>query len=298
MNLKEIIKKELNESPRRDHYIIAGHITSAKNLRSILKYGLNPKAKKVYGKDTSVSTFSLSMETMGGNYFTKDFEKLLDLAPDRRNGEDNIIILARISLNSVFIDEDLVHDFLINVAKKVVDNFPKVNKERYSRGGSSRQVLDDLLRDYKDFVLFFKENIFKELSKLELFSDKYLYYVKDNLDDKFLYYFLLFYIGAYRGVNLSHEILKLFHDRTIPNYIYDGTKRLTVVFKEVAKHNLQNDGSIRSKNFYINEPVTFSGKNKILSIYLYNRKTLRFTLLYGKKNENFEEIYQGMVDES
>ena len=100
----------INEAETQKIY--AYHASSANNLKSIVTNGLIPNKEKGGYGDGEKSTGGYELKAMAGTYFYKDSYKALQLGKTMagKNGNDSVVVVAKIQPKTAEMDEDRLND--------------------------------------------------------------------------------------------------------------------------------------------------------------------------------------------
>lgn len=213
--------------------IYAYHATKPQFLRSILKQGLIPNKNDVgYGSTEVSGSFGYSLKSLPGIYFTADYTRAEHIG--KMYGDSPIIIIAKISKSTIEMDED-------NIASSIVDE---------------RNLIKDIRQNEKnilknpDAYISKKLNDILKLPEMQKLNPKVIENVKNDL---YGYLKTLIMSQASDDDMGSNEF-----NQKIRQYQETITKKL--------RHISQNDDS-GYLSFKVQNPVTFSGKNRIVGIY-------------------------------
>lgn len=215
--------------------IYAYHATKPKYLRSIIKQGLIPnKNESGYGSNEVSGSFGYSLAALPGIYFTADYARAEHIG--KLYGDSPIIIIAKISKSTIEMDED-------NIASDIIDERNLIK--------DIRQNEKNIMRD-PDSYIFKKLNTILKLPELQKLSSEAVNNVKNDL-----YQYLKILVMSQASDDFDGMTSKEFNNK-IRQYQEIITKKL--------RHISQNNDSTYL-SFKVQNPVTFSGANKIVGIY-------------------------------
>jgi hypothetical protein len=233
------------------------HRTDVKNLRRILKEGLLPagyKGLKLKYNNEIETGGNRSVKTFGGVYLSK--------MPEIFFTEEGIIII-KVSIEAgspgVLLDEDMIYDMFEDINfgnwRSV---FPQLkNKVQYfnSEDPNSYQNVIDVLDTY-DFSNIIKE-FKKETSKFD--SDWSRDTAKKDIALERVAKALVMHLleSLYEGNVEIHEL----KPESLKNTYEEWKESVTEFSKLFPKTTSKSDMNIRFPN-----PITYKGKNRILSI--------------------------------
>jgi hypothetical protein len=218
--------------------IIAYHTTLRKHLRPILKHGLVPnKSEGGYGSDEK-SSAGYSLKSLPGTYFYREYKKAKNLANtlNAKNNTESMIIICQIQPKTATVDEDRLDDY--TVFDEI--DFTKVAKQAI-KSGKADGLVDYGIRLYLDNLIKTTDANGKRLDSR----------IIDNVTPDITSY-----------INALVEFIKTRSPESESAIKYNKniiSKKLRSFVTTQPKFNF---------SFKVNEPITFSGANRIVGIYL------------------------------
>jgi len=218
--------------------IIAYHTTLRKHLKQILKHGLIPnRSKGGYGSDEK-SSVGYSLESLPGTYFYREYKRAKNLANalNSKNNTDSMIVICQIQPKTATVDEDRLDDYVVF---DEID-FNKVARQAI-KSGKEDGLVDHGIRIYLDNLTKTTDANGKRLDSR----------VIDNVRPDITSYInaLVQYIKTPSPEGESAI-------KSNKNII---SKKLRSFVTTQPRYNF---------SFKVNEPITFSGANRIVGIYL------------------------------
>ena len=302
MKIRELIVDLVEAKFRKPH--IMYHGTSTKFLRSILKNGIQPKPKeKTWADDPQQVIQSFSRASLEGSYWSGNLMTATSSASNtrRKYGGNDLLVIAQISEQSAYADEDLINFALLqSLNNTVADTHPGIRRDFHMILGhdlydesKNKERVQKIFRDHLHELLGGSE---KHEPNKEFFNELLDTLVKRNL--------------AYErksGMSLDRWVVNVPDLPTITDieqHVNRLREQLTRSYRATAL-----DRSQFSHNLRITLPVGFSGANKILQILEIPQwrwedegddKKLKvdpFILLYGSKDlpSNFYNQYESRV---
>ena len=301
--------------------ITAYHGTTDVFLREILKKGMVPDpSKKKWDVDTSESSLGqISLSSLGGSYWTTNLMTAMSSArhTTRKFGGEQIIVIASIVPESAVADEDDITfklignidmvmrelKYIIEIIGNIALIFGDVNYKDILKKGSvllaqslhpqwasnpeknpiPYDMLEQALLSYlQRQAVFGVRNSQEESDWKTNYQQGYEYSV--NYKDKL----------EWDSIPLPEELFGSKAD--VERNFKKSQDALTVYYKELARK--ARDEEAYNATFRILEPVTYSGRNRIISIIRMtddeNLNTV-LELLYGESPSEFEKQYLDRV---
>jgi hypothetical protein len=242
MQIKDILLEAKFSKPT-----YAYHATKLKHVPSILKHGLIPnKSEGGYGSDEQDSALGYSLTALPGTYFTSKPKAALSIATSFT--EAMAIIVCKVQRNgSATLDEDRmktltrVSDFIYAIRKQFRDYF--LDQEEY----------EDIYKDIDEFVDRHVEQILKSMtaigSPLQMATKAHAAEIKKILSDYF-----------------DHVAEYALHDTGNEHALKYQENQLTLKLRNYIRTKNDPDDEL-GHTFKINEPIGFSGANRIVGIF-------------------------------
>lgn len=271
------------------------HGTHIKALRKILKTGLDHKEKRqrVWGEETN------GLESYPGNYFTQRLSTALVNATGatQKFGGPSCLIEVQLETRTALHDEDNMQEMKVSLKYAYSKEYPGINLDKYSAEGlmnlgpdAVKRVLDSAVGEWVNDCLFNPEapnphpTVPKALERL--------------------------YPILYRWAEVSLEQTVMYGGSFLDNYRNESPEYRELedkVIMALRGSPARRKKDIFSRNVRVDDPVTFSGANKILSAIVFPFKFSRayatlsddimdderdgIFVLYGNPSNEFYEAY-------
>lgn len=256
------------------------HGTGGQNLSTILSQGLNSNHPKAWGEDTESDHSRVSFS---GTYFTKNFMTAESSAGfsntkgKRKHGDSRVIVIAQLENRtpSIVLDEDLLPD--VRHAYQLATGYIMNDWSALSWAHAGFDGVDAM-------------------------ADKYLEQIKyryPNINQKLLDALHPYVPNVIRAYVLREVAIAFKHDAGKWKYEFPEFANFTLPEKE-AEYRIAVDTFIQkahrftsletprySENVRVTEPITFSGKNKIVLVAFLEEKYpssdyyVKATIMYG-----------------
>lgn len=231
--------------------IYAYHATSKDNLRSIISNGLQPnfkdgkysknKRQSGYGS-TEDSVLGYALTPLGGVYFTNSYKKAQHIANVISTTDGGVIIICKVQPKQLELDEDTLSGSIINERKLLTKLKWYVHTEFKGNFNNFNEKAQNA------FALTYGKEILAGLDMLsrQQQTAAYPYVIKCVKE------LISFYTQLYTTEERASDAVK------------HAQQQLTTQLKKLMNHPTD----IEIDTFKLNAPVTFSGGNKIVGIYL------------------------------
>lgn len=321
--------------------VTAYHGTTDVFLREILKKGMLPNPQnRVWDEDPNANAMKISLESLYGTYWTTNLMTATSATRDatKKFNGNAIIVIASIVPESGVADEDHVTAFFKSSLMMGIEN--QFGNVQYTWPHDLGRIWGAMKGNRDLFFLILEDaskNMHKELSKspeikpvpYDLISKAVLTYLKrqaifsvreNNSSD--IFEWRRAFSDNYTSFsskdrkdkyeNLSDVPLPIemfgYNKREIESRFKEVEDELTRYYREAMVSKIRS-GGIMGGNVRILEPVTYSGRNRILSIVRFqeveitNRlsgepmRTDAVEIVYGKLPNKFVEDYEKRIGE-
>lgn len=300
MKIRELIVDLVEAKFRKPH--IMYHGTSTKFLRSILKNGIQPHpTQKTWADDEQQVQQSFSRASLEGSYWSGNLMTATSSASKTRRkfGGNDLLVIAQISEQSAYADEDLLDFALLQALNNTVASIhPGIRRDFHMVLGHD---LYDEPKNKDRVQKVFRDNLHELLGGSEKHEPNKEFFneLLDTLVKRSMAY------ERKSGMSLDRWIINvpdLPSISDIEQHVNRLREQLTRSYRATAL-----DRSQFSHNLRIALPVGFSGSNKILQILELhqwrwegdNKKPIvdPFILRYGDGNlpSNFYNQYETRV---
>lgn len=265
------------------------HMSPTKNLRRILKEGLVPVyqngVKPNYTGEDSMG--GVSVKTFGGIYLSRDLTVVYDYFDS-----DNIIISATLESRSprVLFDEDLFMDLLVAYPYKI-SYIQDLFRGKVFPAYGEPQSPEDVDRLYKAIwrsslkvVVQDKLNRLKgDLPNLESDLARFGREITASLTVAI----------RHIATHLLAGFVKTRFPQSYDSRFQNNWKKMKLAVDRISHYLNKEDGVGKGSALRFFKPITYRGRNRILSIIRVKEdhytKTITFTLIYNRDNSIWRE---------
>lgn len=271
---------------RIDEPIIAYHGTSNLYRDSILTHGLHPDfSGSGWGSDLIGNSGGRDLTSFGGVYFTTNERTASDAASHivNKNGGNLMFVVAQIHEKSAMLDEDIIDELLEDNLYNILRD---LNYQPKRLPEFALEMVFMLENDYKigvELTSNLLNKIISDYPELQPLLDNYSLIVDE------IYEFI--YSHFLRSASYIFDRPRLYIDQFYDKYFRDDFdndsdfktwlqdeflprkaeaeqdyKNVMDILTRRFNRIIDSDDSSRTNLFRINEPVTFSGNNRILAI--------------------------------
>lgn len=311
--------------------VIAFHGTTDMFLREILKKGMVPNPKnRVWGEDPQASVGQVSRASLYGTYWTTNLMTAISSASNatRKSGGNSIIVIASIIPESGAADEDDIRfRFQYAVEASINDLIGGIRLYEPTSLGrlwgmfkADPGVIDGIIEDvalalHKKFAKDknAKPIPYDDISSIVLtYLKRQAIFAVDEKKSSSIMDWKRSFIDVYSRFSSSADKDRFTYDNTpLPSELFGYSKkeiearlkkaedRLTRYYKEIASRSIRGE-EIIGGNVRITEPVTYSGRNRIIGIVRlvpgedYQRL---IEVVYGEVPQEFVTKYEQRVGE-
>lgn len=302
--------------------VIGYHGTSNTFLRKILKMGIVPDPKrKMWDVDPQASANQLSRASLSGSYWTTNLMTAISSSTStaRKFNGDPLIVMASLVPESAFADEDNVlgqltrsieHAFqeegYSNISRSLSALASWYVQQKYNSNliyDTAKQVGEQLhrlleIREATPIpVELLAESLYAYTARQSVFlMDRADYMMKSSWKESYNY-----------SLSKVHEPEMEWEDVPLPEDIFGSKseveRELKKVVEELTKYYRQVATKTRTSpwtNMRITEPVTYSGRNRIIAIIQRVGKQDYhnvWQLVYGSIPSDFLKQYEERVGE-
>lgn len=278
------------------------HGTSDKFLQSIMKQGIVAEPRKKTwdrDKDKDINWNRPSLASVGGSYWTSNFMTALGAARNakERFGGGRIIVIAQLSLNTSFADEDSIVGTLQGSMQNAFRDFGiNVSSTLYFRGywdaledSEKNELINDASqRIHKYFIqsnphIPFDSNLLKK--HFFAWLNRVTALTAQNTTDKWEY--IRGFERGFRGERseLPTELPSFMSTSQAEREYSEILDKMTRKYKESAR-----DPDYFNQTLRMTTDIGFSGKNKIICIIKIRHNNI--LLIYGKIPPEFVSAYE------